>query len=98
MFLITFISESVNDRAIVSMAEDLWVLPFLIAIYCLPDNPNQWIYFVRCIVLANQFLLIEIIGTSHRIAVLSVHSSDPSWLVLAKLRSGSEPDGKRFTL
>lgn len=47
MFLITLISESVNDRAIVSMAEDLWALPFLIAIYCLPANPNQWIYFVR---------------------------------------------------
>lgn len=98
MFLITFISESVNDRAIVSMAEDLWALPFLIAIYCLPDNPNQWIYFVRRIVLDNQCLLIEMLGTSHRIAVVSIHSSYSSWLVLAKLRSRSKSNGECFTL
>ncbi|KAF9030118.1 allantoate permease [Hymenopellis radicata] len=45
MFGITMISELVNDRSIVSMAEDIWVLPFLVAIYCLPSNPNQWLYF-----------------------------------------------------
>ncbi|PSR70856.1 hypothetical protein PHLCEN_2v13297 [Hermanssonia centrifuga] len=45
MFLVTILSEAVNDRAIVSMLEDIWTLPFLIAIYCLPENPNQWVYF-----------------------------------------------------
>lgn len=45
MFIITLISETVNDRSFVSMAQDIWVLPFLVAIYCLPANPNQWIYF-----------------------------------------------------
>ncbi|KAK7683282.1 hypothetical protein QCA50_013544 [Cerrena zonata] len=45
MFGITLISEVVNDRAFVSMAEDLWTLPFLIAIYLLPEKPNQWIYY-----------------------------------------------------
>ena len=29
------------------MIEDLWGLPFLVAIYCLPENPNQWVYYVR---------------------------------------------------
>lgn len=46
MFLITLLSEAVNDRAIVSMLEDLWALPFLVALYCLPANPNPWIYYV----------------------------------------------------
>ena len=47
MFLVTLLSETVNERALVSMIEDLWGLPFLVAIYCLPENPNQWVYFVR---------------------------------------------------
>jgi hypothetical protein len=46
MFLITLLSEAVNDRAIVSMLEDLWALPFLVALYCLPENPNPWVYYV----------------------------------------------------
>lgn len=46
MFLITLFSEAVNDRAIVSMLEDFWALPFLVAIYCLPGDPNPWLYFV----------------------------------------------------
>ncbi|KAI0337443.1 allantoate permease [Trametopsis cervina] len=45
MFLITLLSEAVNDRAIVSMVEDIWALPFLVALYCLPEHPNQWIYY-----------------------------------------------------
>lgn len=47
MLAITLISEVVNDRSFVAMGEDIWALPFLVAIYCLPDKPNQWIYFVR---------------------------------------------------
>ncbi|KAI0064886.1 allantoate permease [Artomyces pyxidatus] len=45
MFWITWVSERVNDRSIVSMAEDIWVLPFLVAIYCLPANPNPWVFY-----------------------------------------------------
>ncbi|KAH7917923.1 allantoate permease [Leucogyrophana mollusca] len=45
MFIITLISESVNERSMVAMVEDLWTLPFLVALYCLPDNPNSWIFF-----------------------------------------------------
>ncbi|KAI0264759.1 allantoate permease [Gloeopeniophorella convolvens] len=45
MFAITFVSERVNDRSIISMAQDLWTLPFLIAIYCLPSNPSPWVYY-----------------------------------------------------
>lgn len=46
MFVITLISEFVNERSIVSMMEDLWTLPFLVALYALPNNPNPWIFFV----------------------------------------------------
>ncbi|EJD08468.1 allantoate permease [Fomitiporia mediterranea MF3/22] len=45
MFLVTLLSEAVNDRARVSMLEDLWALPFLIAIYCLPENPSPWLFY-----------------------------------------------------
>ncbi|GAV99652.1 allantoate permease [Lentinula edodes] len=45
MFAITMVSEVLNERTFVAMNEDLWVLPFLVALYCLPENPNQWIYF-----------------------------------------------------
>ena len=47
MWLIAVISEMVNDRAIVSMMEDLWILPFLIAIRALPDKPQPWLFYVR---------------------------------------------------
>jgi hypothetical protein len=45
MFLVTLVSEFVNERSIVSMMEDLWTLPFLVALYALPSNPNPWIFF-----------------------------------------------------
>ncbi|ESK96300.1 allantoate permease [Moniliophthora roreri MCA 2997] len=45
MFAITAISEMVNDRSLVAMSQDVWILPFLVALYCLPENPNQWVYF-----------------------------------------------------
>jgi hypothetical protein len=46
MYAIAVVSETVNDRAFVSMSEDLWCLPFLIALRVLPDNPNPWIFYV----------------------------------------------------
>ncbi|KAJ7322864.1 allantoate permease [Mycena albidolilacea] len=45
MFGITLISETVNERSLVAMAQDLWTLPFLVALYTLPDHPNQWVFF-----------------------------------------------------
>ncbi|KAJ7098336.1 allantoate permease [Mycena epipterygia] len=45
MFGITLVSESVNDRSLVAMVQDIWTLPFLIALYLLPAHPNPWIYF-----------------------------------------------------
>lgn len=46
MFVITIVSEFVNERSIVAMMEDVWTLPFLVALYALPNNPNPWIFFV----------------------------------------------------
>ncbi|KAJ3995919.1 allantoate permease [Lentinula boryana] len=45
MFAITMVSELLNERTFVAMNENLWILPFLVALFCLPENPNQWIYF-----------------------------------------------------
>ena len=44
-FGISLISELVNERSLVAMAENVWALPFLIAIYSLPANPNPWAYY-----------------------------------------------------
>ncbi|KAG1826355.1 allantoate permease [Suillus variegatus] len=46
MFVITLVSESVNERSIVAMMEDLWTLPFLVALYAMSSSPNPWIFFV----------------------------------------------------
>lgn len=45
LFGITLLSEAVDDRSYVSMAEDIWALPFLVALYNLPAKPNQWVYY-----------------------------------------------------
>ncbi|PPQ82595.1 hypothetical protein CVT25_007109 [Psilocybe cyanescens] len=42
---ITLISENVNDRAWVSISEDVWALPFLIALRTLPAHTNPWKFY-----------------------------------------------------
>ena len=46
MFIITLVSELLGERTIVAMMEDLWTLPFLVALYVLPSSPNPWLFFV----------------------------------------------------
>lgn len=46
MFSVALLSEAVNDRSIVSMIENIWALPCVIALYCLPAKPNPWSYYV----------------------------------------------------
>ncbi|KXN91800.1 hypothetical protein AN958_11950 [Leucoagaricus sp. SymC.cos] len=44
--LITLLSEAVNERTFVATAETAWMLPFIIALYTLPDFPNPWVFYV----------------------------------------------------
>lgn len=44
---ITLLSEAFHERTYLSMTETAWMLPFLIALYTLPDFPNQWVFYVR---------------------------------------------------
>ena len=46
MTAITIVSEQLNDRSFVSMSEDFWLLPFLVALRTLPENPNPWVFYV----------------------------------------------------
>ena len=69
MFLITFISELINERTFVSMMEDLWVFPFLVALYALPSSPNSWLFFVstpyhlsKRVLIASQGLLTGLLS------------------------------------
>ncbi|KIM42177.1 hypothetical protein M413DRAFT_18580 [Hebeloma cylindrosporum] len=45
MMALTMVSEAVNDRAFVSMSEDVWLLPFLIALRTLPNKPKPWNFY-----------------------------------------------------
>lgn len=49
-FTIVTISEKVNDRSIVAMAMDLWVLPFLVALYWLPEGFSPWMTYVGVLI------------------------------------------------
>ncbi|KAI1210111.1 major facilitator superfamily domain-containing protein [Annulohypoxylon truncatum] len=51
MLLITALSELVNNRSFVSMAEDLWLLPCFAALIALPDPIGSWVYFAIATVL-----------------------------------------------
>lgn len=46
---IVVISEQVNDRAIVAMTENIWILPFLLMLYSLPVDTNPWFTYVRIV-------------------------------------------------
>ncbi|WWC71813.1 uncharacterized protein I206_105772 [Kwoniella pini CBS 10737] len=48
---ITILSEVVNSRAWVCMAEDIWMLPNYIALLALPDPIGSWTYFAISTVL-----------------------------------------------
>ncbi|KAG9311728.1 major facilitator superfamily domain-containing protein [Chiua virens] len=45
-FIFALLSVLVSERTFMAMAEDMWVLPFLVAIYALPSNPNPWLFYV----------------------------------------------------
>ncbi|KAL4971678.1 major facilitator superfamily domain-containing protein [Aspergillus desertorum] len=51
MLLITALSELVNNRSFVAMAEDAWLLPCFVALIALPDPIGPWVYFAIATVL-----------------------------------------------
>ncbi|KAL5337434.1 major facilitator superfamily domain-containing protein [Aspergillus crustosus] len=51
MLLITAISELVNNRSFVAMAEDAWLLPCFAALIALPNEVAPWSYFALATVL-----------------------------------------------
>lgn len=51
MLVITAVSELVNNRSFVAMAEDAWLLPCFIALIVLADPISPWAYFAIATVL-----------------------------------------------
>ena len=51
MLLITAVSELVDNRSFVSMAEDAWLLPCFAALLALSDPIDAWAYFAIATVL-----------------------------------------------
>ena len=87
MFVLALVSEVINERSFISMSEDFWLLPFLIALRTLPSTVPPWSFYVSCSVLygAYTILLITTLTTG---AFYSAHygalfSSTPSRVGLA---------------
>ena len=51
ILIITAVSELVNNRSFVAMAEDAWLLPCFVALIALPDPISPWAYFAIATVL-----------------------------------------------
>ncbi|WYZ37681.1 hypothetical protein EsH8_II_001187 [Colletotrichum jinshuiense] len=51
MLAITAVSELLNNRSFVAMAEDAWLLPCFVALIALPDPISPWSYFAIATVL-----------------------------------------------
>ncbi|KAK2038774.1 major facilitator superfamily transporter [Colletotrichum somersetense] len=51
MLLITAVSELLNNRSFIAMAEDAWLLPCFVALIALPDPISPWAYFAIATVL-----------------------------------------------
>jgi hypothetical protein len=51
MFIITAVSELLNNRSFVAMAEDAWLLPCFAALIAMPDPIGPWAYFAIATVL-----------------------------------------------
>ncbi|KAF8434495.1 allantoate permease [Boletus edulis BED1] len=45
IILLSLVSEWLSERTFVSMMENLWVLPFLVALYTLPSRSSPWLLF-----------------------------------------------------
>jgi len=51
LLAITWISEKINERFLVASFSQLWCLPLLIALECLPATRNHWVTWVLSILL-----------------------------------------------
>ncbi|TKW51739.1 putative transporter [Colletotrichum tanaceti] len=51
MLVITAVSELLDNRSFVAMAEDAWLLPCFVALLALPDPIGSWAYFAIATVL-----------------------------------------------
>jgi hypothetical protein len=51
LFIITAVSELVDNRSFVSMAENVWMLPCFIALVVLKDPIGPWSYFALATIL-----------------------------------------------
>ena len=84
LLVITVISEVVDNRAFVSMAENLWMLPNYIALLTLPDPISGWTYFAVSTVLLGYVLSISSLATSSRLTGILlrfpyVHAIQVAW-------------------
>ncbi|KAK4222180.1 major facilitator superfamily domain-containing protein [Podospora fimiseda] len=51
MLLITYLSEKFNQRALMGVAMQLWLLPCVLALYLLPTGTNRWAAYALVTVL-----------------------------------------------
>lgn len=54
LLIITRVSEKINDRFLIGTISQIWVLPLLIALECLPTKRNHWVVWVLSILVYAQ--------------------------------------------
>ncbi|KAI1874968.1 uncharacterized protein JN550_002397 [Neoarthrinium moseri] len=45
LLLVTWVSNKANERAIISSLSNIWMLPWLIALVCLPASTSPWVRY-----------------------------------------------------
>lgn len=64
---VTWLSEKINDRLLLGAFSELWVLPLLIALECLPATRSHWATWVLSILLfAQPYLHAAIVASTSR--------------------------------
>lgn len=90
MFVLALVSEVINERSFISMSEDFWLLPFLIALRTLPSTVPPWSFYVSCSVLYEGYISLLIMdlttGAFHSAYYGTLFSPTSSRVGLAQLR------------
>lgn len=99
-FGITLISELYDERTIVASMEDLWTLPCLVALYLLPADANQWIYYVSLYLSESCSTPDLELPPERRFSVgqFPVHACDPGGMGLEECWRSRKSDRKRISV
>ncbi|KAJ3177064.1 hypothetical protein HDU85_006431 [Gaertneriomyces sp. JEL0708] len=57
LLLWTWVSEKINQKALLGLAGQLWVIPLLLALIFIPDDSNPWVrYTILCLIIGHPYV------------------------------------------